>query len=551
MKIQVNAEATIRNFSSVMSDKTKLLSELLQNARRAGATLVEFYTSETEEGRVDLTVVDNGIGIADFSKLFTLSESGWNESVSTAENSFGMGFFSVFFAAEEVLVQSKGQSLLIDCALARSMSDFGEPVIDHSCTDFTKITLRGVKMSIPTISVKLSALAEYSRIPVSFNGELLKREYCFEALLENAKEVVSTPYGTLVVMNEWSDSFKVIVQDLYVGEDYDYQRQFNFLFSDSLACRMPDRDNLLDEIEMRRNIKGFVLEHWKSKLEAIRAQLSDDVAFLDNHFDEVLRYSPSVLSDIDYLPANAFQKLNYPCQRSDYETYSVEHDTGLHRGETFVGFRETVELWDAPLTANFAYLAKARIPQYGLPAEHWFFESCIEPNDEAFVVMCDGASMFDFELAYVGNGSAVVAEKVTIIHKTTGLEAVLDGDGFGLDSEGYYHPTSRPATVMLNGEKIDTPTLVLHSSGDFCWGEDLLLQLSSYINSCDEWQDTCLEDDILALERQFLVAVRGNVEDILSELLGKLPPVLAEKLNGRELSVSIKDGQACFRLKAA
>lgn len=551
MKIQVNAEATVRNFSAVMTDKTKLLSELLQNARRAGATLVEFYTSENEEGRVDLTVVDNGIGIADFAKLFTLSESGWNESLASAENSFGMGFFSVFFAADEVLVQSKGQSMLIDCALARSMADFGEPVVDHSCTDFTKITLRGVRMSIPTISGKLSALAEYSRIPVSFNGELLKRDYCFEALRLKAREVVATPYGTLVVMNEWSDSFKIIVQDLYVGEEYDYQRQFNFLFSDSLACRMPDRDKLLDEIEIRRNIKAVVLEHWQSKLAAIRTQLNDDVAFLDNHFDKVLRYSPSVLSDIDYLPASAFQKVHYPCQRSDYDTNSVEHDTGLRRGETSVSFRETVELWEAPLTANFVYLAKARIPQYGLPEDHWFFESCIEPNDEAFVVMCDGASMFDFELGYVGNGCAVVAEKVKIIHKPTGLEAVLDGDGFGLDTEGYYHPKSRPATFMLNGEEIETPTLVLNSSGDFCWGWDLLLQLSSYINSSDEWQDTCLEDDIVALERQFLVAVRGNVEDVLSELLGKLPPVLAQKLNGKELSVSIKDGQACFRLKAA
>lgn len=53
MKISVNAEKTIQNFSSVLTDPTKVLSELIQNARRAGATRIDIavnYPSPKGEG---------------------------------------------------------------------------------------------------------------------------------------------------------------------------------------------------------------------------------------------------------------------------------------------------------------------------------------------------------------------------------------------------------------------------------------------------------------------------------------------------------------------
>lgn len=53
--------------------------ELLQNARRAGATKV---TISNRDGCV--TVKDNGPGIDDFAKLLDLGGSGWDESASRA-----------------------------------------------------------------------------------------------------------------------------------------------------------------------------------------------------------------------------------------------------------------------------------------------------------------------------------------------------------------------------------------------------------------------------------------------------------------------------------
>ena len=60
--------------------------ELLQNARRAGATHIEIFNTD---GKV--TVQDNGAGIGDFSKLLELGNSDWVEAMEHAEDPAGVG----------------------------------------------------------------------------------------------------------------------------------------------------------------------------------------------------------------------------------------------------------------------------------------------------------------------------------------------------------------------------------------------------------------------------------------------------------------------------
>lgn len=62
--------------------------ELLQNARRAGATKV---TIMNQDGWV--TVRDNGRGIDDFTKLLDLGGSGWDEDCERSEDPAGVGVF--------------------------------------------------------------------------------------------------------------------------------------------------------------------------------------------------------------------------------------------------------------------------------------------------------------------------------------------------------------------------------------------------------------------------------------------------------------------------
>ena len=64
--------------------------EILQNSRRAGATEVRISNNDGL-----ITVVDNGSGIDDFSKLLDLGDSDWDDAMEKAEEPAGVGLFSL------------------------------------------------------------------------------------------------------------------------------------------------------------------------------------------------------------------------------------------------------------------------------------------------------------------------------------------------------------------------------------------------------------------------------------------------------------------------
>ena len=81
--------------------------EILQNARRAGATEVRI---SNKDGLI--TVADNGSGIEDFQKLLDLGGSGWDEKLEAGEDPAGVGLFSL--APKKVTIISGGRKTVID-----------------------------------------------------------------------------------------------------------------------------------------------------------------------------------------------------------------------------------------------------------------------------------------------------------------------------------------------------------------------------------------------------------------------------------------------------
>jgi hypothetical protein len=80
--------------------------EILQNARRAGATEV---TITNQDGLV--TVRDNGSGIDDFAKLLDLGDSDWEQAMEEAEDPAGVGVFCL--APRKVGICSGRKKLVI------------------------------------------------------------------------------------------------------------------------------------------------------------------------------------------------------------------------------------------------------------------------------------------------------------------------------------------------------------------------------------------------------------------------------------------------------
>lgn len=80
--------------------------EILQNARRAGATEVRIRNKGSH-----VYVEDNGSGIDDFQKLLDLGGSGWDEKLEAGEDPAGVGLFSL--APREVSITSGNRCVTI------------------------------------------------------------------------------------------------------------------------------------------------------------------------------------------------------------------------------------------------------------------------------------------------------------------------------------------------------------------------------------------------------------------------------------------------------
>ncbi len=85
--------------------------EILQNARRAGASRIEITNSP--DGFV--TIQDNGHGIRSFSVLLDLGSSDWDPNIEEAEDPAGVGIFSL--APRDVIIESGSIKLVINQAI--------------------------------------------------------------------------------------------------------------------------------------------------------------------------------------------------------------------------------------------------------------------------------------------------------------------------------------------------------------------------------------------------------------------------------------------------
>ena len=82
-----------RTFAATLTDA---FAEILQNARRAGATRVRVaLTGPADSGPLTVTVTDDGAGIVDPAVLLSFGENGWSEDLVAAEDAAGMGMLSL------------------------------------------------------------------------------------------------------------------------------------------------------------------------------------------------------------------------------------------------------------------------------------------------------------------------------------------------------------------------------------------------------------------------------------------------------------------------
>lgn len=151
---------------------TDVLNELLQNARRAGATRVDIDSFDLA-GQLTLVIRDNGSGIDDPAKLVTLGDSGWDQEIAHREDPAGMGVFSLASHRVEIRSFSKTADLGWSVVIAPDAWESGAPLAITPCSIEcgTEILIDVPEAWRDTLAAAAKKAATYYPLQVFFQSE--------------------------------------------------------------------------------------------------------------------------------------------------------------------------------------------------------------------------------------------------------------------------------------------------------------------------------------------------------------------------------------------
>jgi hypothetical protein len=285
------------------TNKTTVIAELMQNARRAGASYVKFsYTV----GDNQLMVVDDGSGIESYEALLSVAKSGWDSDVAKIEHPFGIGFLSALFACSRIEVVSRAGRL---DAKTESILAFESQTIepDDFVEGMTTIVLHDIKLSPAEIEVTIKHSAKGFPIPVFFNEVEQPRPHALDSKMFSFE---TDAIGHIAVSGlergSVTNQIKVYLQGLPVYQDNYWHDSDTFgnvvhLNSEQFFARLPDRDKLIDEVDTVQRIRASVRGLIESKLLLLK-QLSSSEVFI-NRYELMKTWGLlALLNDVSLLP---------------------------------------------------------------------------------------------------------------------------------------------------------------------------------------------------------------------------------------------------------
>ena len=374
IQVRINEEGALRNQRYAFTDRFTLVSELLQNARRAGAKRIEIHYDATAQV---LRVQDDGRGLDDFQKLLSFHESGWDAATSAEEHPFGVGFSKCLYAATRCIVASHHQRVDIDTAAALAKASIEVEHIAEAVAG-TRIELHGV--DLPDLGSRIENLCLGFHVPVLFNGKPLTRRFAAANLA-----TMPSPMGAVYLAGtrdgQHSHDMMVFLQGFCVMKPtYCPLDKVNVVHLDSrqFMARLPDRDKLIDEDVQRKRIDTELKACWRKTLEVAKTQLSPE-RFVETYYTAMRAWGQlDLLNDLDVLPAELFE---------DIVDYPIQDDSGSHdyvRQVAVAPSRLAIESGAVTLVAldwvgddNAARWMLAQGKGYlvfdwiGLPADHW------------------------------------------------------------------------------------------------------------------------------------------------------------------------------------
>lgn len=522
VRASVNDKKLLGSLQHIFASSFSVLGELMQNARRAGATRVDI---EFDPPARVLRVSDNGHGVKDFQDLVVLAQSGWDEQTQQAESPFGMGLFSVLFAAERVVVRSRGKRLALSAEAVIEKRDLRIEADDEAVSTGTRIELFGLSArlmeqhrhfglaqddELATFSLyeELRHRAKGFAIPVHINGRELPRPHAQESLPGETLSIgfvsitgIHRDAGTMLPAPT-TRSAQHYLQGLPINRASEWNRLepevIIHLDQSSFAPRMPDRSCLYDLAEAEKRIAGALRVRLVSFLRERKAQL-DGEAFASAHWADCRTLNVmELLNDVHWIPTHALYAVGAIQENRENMLGSlcpVPFERALVSRADFEAGR--VKLWrhapDVPSDAPAATLLLKIMQRedilgisQSLPAEHWLNQCTPDVDDFDIKVSATGArgegSFTSWD--WTSECSIRLADEVEI-----NIDTGLGVQTFRIKDDWVLLPAAYDTECFDWSNHDQMQELVCFLAGQHNYGMDQPVDaLSSYIDGNDEYR---------------------------------------------------------------
>ena len=169
-----------RFFNATLSD---VFAELAQNARRSGARQLDIVTEAMPDAGIRVTATDDGAGIDDPAVLLSFGETGWDSATVHREDAAGMGVYAL--ARRGCTVSSRWRGAgghpvpgwRIELTPAHFLGEAAAPALPDDNAPYphgTAVAFMAME-TLETVKAALEGAAIHYPLPVTFNGEVLRR----------------------------------------------------------------------------------------------------------------------------------------------------------------------------------------------------------------------------------------------------------------------------------------------------------------------------------------------------------------------------------------
>ena len=374
--VSINQGRLLAGLRAAHADRSTVLTELLQNARRANASHVAVdYDARART----LTVRDDGVGIDDWQTLFTLGESGWDATPARDEHAFGVGFMTCLYSARRCTVRSRDRIVAFDTAAALQLEPIAVRPAPFSAR--TVVTLEGVLL--PDLERRVALLASAFPIAVTYNGARLPRP-----LAVDAKAFVATTVGQVHLAGaedgRAASSLLLVLQGTVVYGDARLDRDGNVVHLDArrFQARLPSHDVLVDETLVLQQVEAVLKAMWRARLDEAKRTLPEDV-FVARFFNAAVTWGATDLcADIPLIPGDLFARITgYPTYEGFGPTSCLQPLPGLIPRDQFESGRLQAVMLPGAQKETFAYWMFAQAMEFlvltrawGLAEGHWLWE---------------------------------------------------------------------------------------------------------------------------------------------------------------------------------